>query len=248
MQMVIDGDMLLYKVCYCCEVETKWTDDLWTLHTNESELKHEVDRFITGLSKKLKDADPYIVFSPKTNFRYRLFPAYKAARKDKRKPMCMGVIKQWILDTYSSIEAQDMEADDWIGIMCTELPNQRIAVSGDKDFGTLPITWYNQLTGKKVTTSPEEAQHFHLVQTLAGDVTDGYMGIKGVGVKTAEKILDKNGESWDTIVEAYEKADMSEEDALLTARLAYILQSKNYNRITKEITLWTPDSLNTCKS
>lgn len=240
-QMIIDGDMLLYKVCHSCEVETKWTDDLWTLHTTESQLKHEVDRFITSLCKTLKDYKPYIVFSPKTNFRYRLFPAYKAGRKGKRKPMGMAPIKEWVMKQYTAVEAQDMEADDLIGIMCTELPKQRIAVSGDKDFGTLPITWYNHLTGKQITTTEEEAKHFHLIQTLAGDTTDGYNGIKGVGYKTAEKLLDKKGANWNTVVEAYEKAGLGVEDALLTARLAYILQAKNYNRITKEITLWEPE-------
>ena len=39
---------------------------------------------------------------------------------------------------------------------------------------------------------------------------------------------------------AYEKAGMTEDDALLTARLAYILHDKDYNEKTKEITLWTP--------
>ena len=243
MQAVIDGDMLLYRVCCACEVETQWDDDLWTLHTNESTLKHEVDVFLTNLEKKLEGYKPYIVFSPQTNFRYRLFPAYKANRKGKRKPMGMRMLKRWVLDTYPSVLAQDMEADDLIGIMCTELPDQRVAVSGDKDFGTLPITWYNHLTGEYKTTTEEDAKRFHLIQTLAGDTTDGYQGIKGVGVKTAAKILDKDGATWDTVVKAYEKADMTEEDALLTARLAYILQKKDYCRINKEITLWRPDNV-----
>ena len=42
------------------------------------------------------------------------------------------------------------------------------------------------------------------------------------------------------MVKAYEKADMTEEDALLTARLAYILHDKDYNEETKEIKLWEP--------
>lgn len=241
MTAVIDGDMLLYKVCHSCEVETKWTDDLWTLHTTESTMKQEVFKFIDNITKKLKNPDVIVVFSPKVNFRYSLFPAYKAGRKGKRKPMGLKPLRAWMLKEFNAVEAQDMEADDYIGIICTENPSEYIAVSGDKDFGTLPITWYNHLKDELVTTSSEEAKRFHLIQTLAGDTVDGYAGIKGIGVKTAHKILDKGGATWKTVVEAYEKADMTEEDALLTARLAYILQSHNYNRVTKQITMWSPE-------
>ena len=133
-----------------------------------------------------------------------------------------------------------MEADDLIGIMCTRDPNNTIAISGDKDFATLPITWYNHLKGIRVTTTPEQAKYNHFIQTLAGDPVDGYSGVKGIGVKTAKRILDAEEPTWDTVVDAYEKADMTEQDALLNARLAYILQDKDYNEVTKEIKLWQP--------
>ena len=89
-------------------------------------------------------------------------------------------------------------------------------------------------------SSPQDAADFHLVQTLAGDSADGYMGVKGIGEVTARKLMDKKGYTWETVVGAYEKAGMTEDDALLTARLAYILHDKDSNEKTKEITLWTP--------
>ena len=60
-------------------------------------------------------------------------------------------------------------------------------------------------------------------QTLTGDVTDNYKELKGVGAKTAEKIL--NGlttaqDMWKAVVLAYEKANLSSKDVLLQARLA----------------------------
>ena len=125
-------------------------------------------------------------------------------------------------------------------MLCTRNPKDTIAVSGDKDFGTLPITWYNHLKDKVTTTSVRDANKFHLIQTLTGDAVDGYKGLKGVGIKTAYKILDKYGANWKTVVEQYKKQDLTEEDALLTARLAYILRNKDYNLETKKIKLWTP--------
>jgi DNA polymerase-1 len=130
-----------------------------------------------------------------------------------------------------------LEADDVCGIMATEDPTF-VAVSGDKDFGTLPITWYNMLRDEMRSVTPEEADKFHLIQTLAGDPTDGYMGVKGIGTKTAEKILEKDGYNWETVVATYEKAGLTEDDALVTARLARILRASDYDGV--DIKLWTP--------
>ena len=40
-----------------------------------------------------------------------------------------------------------------------------------------------------VTISPEEGARWHLIQTMAGDNTDGYSGVPGIGIKKAEKNL-----------------------------------------------------------
>tara|TARA_Y100000401_G_scaffold36411_1_gene27276 strand:+ start:889 stop:1620 length:732 start_codon:yes stop_codon:yes gene_type:complete len=238
---IVDGDMLAYRVAFSCESETKWTDDLWTLFTSESAMKNEVYKFFDNLCDTLDVGRVIPVFSPKTNFRYELFPDYKANRKDKRKPLGLRWLIDWVLHEYAGLMAEGMEADDLIGIICTRAPDETIAVSGDKDFGTLPITWYNPLSEELVTTTPEEARNFHLVQTLAGDAADGYLGVRGTGVVTAKKLLDKKGYTWETVVSAYEKAGMDADDALLTGRLAYILHNKDYNAETKEISLWEPE-------
>ena len=52
--------------------------------------------------------------------------------------------------------------------------------------------------------------------------------------------MDKKGYTWDTVVGAFEKAGQTEEDALVNARLAYILQHKDYDNDTKKINLWKP--------
>ena len=71
-----------------------------------------------------------------------------------------------------------------------------------------------------------------------GDATDGYQGLKGVGPKTAVKLLDKHGWDWGAVVKIYESKGMTEADALLTARLAYILRKDNFK--DGKIILWKP--------
>jgi DNA polymerase-1 len=81
-----------------------------------------------------------------------------------------------------------------------------------------------------------------LIQTLSGDQTDGYAGCPGIGIKRAETLFEKYGESWLTVVAAYEKAELTEADALMNARLAKILTVDDYDFTTSSPILWTPAS------
>ena len=236
--LFLDGDMLAYRAAFSNEVETKWEDAVWTLHTDVNASLAYCDDFIESMCKKFSTEDYFVVFSPKTNFRYDLFPAYKGNRKNKRKPLALTELIKQVCKRHTFMMQDNMEADDLIGIMCTQSPETTIALSGDKDFATLPITWYNFLRDELITLTEEEANKNHLIQTLMGDATDGYQGLKGVGPKTAVKLLDKHGWDWEAIVKIYESKDMTEEDALLTARLAYILRKENFKN--GKIILWQP--------
>ena len=238
--IIIDGDMIIYRAAFSSEVETKWDDNIWTLHSSEAEARAKIDLLVSEILDKLKAKEYITCISGKKNFRKDLFEGYKANRSGKRKPLGISDLSEYMYDYHNGMIIDNIEADDAIGIFCTRHPRETIAVSGDKDFGTLPITWYNHLKDELTTTTLRKAKRFHLIQTLTGDAIDGYKGLKGVGVKTAEKILDKNGATWKTVVDEYKKHDLTEEDALLTARLAYILQSKDFNLETQEIKLWTP--------
>lgn len=238
MKLIIDGDMFLYRASFSTEVEIKWDEDTWTLHSSEKESQHSFDSCLMSVVRKLdKDAEFILAFSDTENYRYDIFPNYKSNRKNTRKPLGLKALRSWAIESYDSRVFPRLEADDVCGIMATEDPTF-VAVSGDKDFGTLPITWYNMLRDTMHSVTPEEADKFHFIQTLAGDPTDGYMGVKGIGTKTAEKILEKDGYNWETVVATYEKAGLTEDDALVTARLARILRASDYDGV--DIKLWTP--------
>ena len=93
-----------------------------------------------------------------------------------------------------------------------------------------------------VDITPEEGAKWHLIQSLAGDNTDGYAGVPGIGVKKAEKIFEEKGYTWQAVVETFIEKDLTEEDALCNARLARILQTSDYDHEKKEPILWTPPS------
>ena len=143
------------------------------------------------------------------------------------------------MDQYEVRSAPDMEADDLLGFTQTDQPeSDHIIVSPDKDMKQIPGKLYNM--DELTTVTPEEGRRWHFIQTLAGDQTDGYPGCPGIGVKKAEALFDKHGESWETVVAAFEKVGLTEEDALLNARLAKILQNTDIHD-NGTIKLWTPD-------
>ncbi|MCM5691598.1 hypothetical protein GOA89_00395 [Sinorhizobium meliloti] len=63
--------------------------------------------------------------------------------------------------------------------------------SQDKDMLTSPGKLYRG--GEVIDVSPGEARYNWVMQTLTGDVTDGYPGLKGMGPVKAAKVLDKAG-------------------------------------------------------
>ena len=82
-----------------------------------------------------------------------------------------------------------------------------------------------------------------MYQTLIGDTVDGYYGCKGIGDKTAKKILGNIGENsltemWKKVVETFIAKGFTEDDALLNARMARILHSEDYDFKKKEVKLW----------
>ena len=76
------------------------------------------------------------------------------------------------------------------------------------------------------------------MQTLTGDVTDGYKGCPGVGEKKAETILKKG--TWEEVLKAYEAAKLTEQDALQQARVARICRVEDFNYKLGDVNLWTP--------
>ena len=131
----------------------------------------------------------------------------------------------------------ELEADDAMGIYATQFPGNTI-VSPDKDMRQIPGKLFN--LEDTITITPEEGARWHLIQTLAGDQTDGYSGVPGIGVKRAATLFDKEGYGWATVVKAFEDKGLTEEDALLNARLARILTIDDYDTKSKTPLLWTP--------
>mgnify|MGYP003114164935 FL=1 len=118
---------------------------------------------------------------------------------------------------------------------------EKILVSTDKDLLQIPGLHYNPNKPDEGITevTEEDGEYNHLFQTLTGDLVDGYSGCPGVGPKTALRILGSNP-CWDKVLGAYKKAGLTEEDALVQARVARILRQSDFNYNKEEVILWEP--------
>jgi len=240
--LLIDGDILIYKIAMVNEVPTHWGDGLWTLHVDENICKNAVDDGIHKLLENL-EADNYVVaLTDSHNFRKDVLPSYKDNRKNVRKPMVLKQLREYVMEKHNGVVFPNIEADDVLGIMATEPhTDERIIVTIDKDLRQIPALISTD--GKEIEKIDKvEADHWFMIQVLAGDAVDGYTGVPKVGIKTAEKILDGVGttlsELWSTVLKAYDKAGYSQKEAEQQARVAHILTASEYNQKTGEVKLW----------
>ncbi len=147
----------------------------------------------------------------------------------------------WVRDTFDTVMKPSLEADDCLGILATKPQNvgKCIIVSDDKDLLSVPSQVYRPSTDQHVAVTEADADRFFLTQCLTGDTVDGYAGVKGIGPKSAEKILGTRPE-WSLVENAFIKAGYTKEQALNQARLARILRWQDWDADKEEPILWTP--------
>jgi DNA polymerase-1 len=237
--LLIDGDMLLYKASAGSESLVQWDHDWWILGGNLGEAKDLVSTEIESLLTRFSAKQHFFCLSDQpTVFRHDLYPAYKAGRS--RKPLVYAALREWATTEFNAIVRPKLEADDVMGIIATQ-GKDTVIVSDDKDMLTIPGVHWRM--GELITTTEDEAFRLFLTQALTGDSTDGYNGCPGIGPVSANKLLEKQGFSWETVVGAYRKQGLTEDDALLNARLARILHYTDWDTKTQSVRLWQPPVL-----
>lgn len=201
-------------------------------------------------------AESYIcVLSGKGNFRNEIAvqQPYKGNRDPNTdRPYHYDTIERHIIASHPCIVVDGMEADDWLGIEQRKDPLNSCIASRDKDLKTVYGWHYRFACGAAQPAIPihwmteVESEEFFWFQMLIGDNTDNIPGCgkkqltmwggkevmrrKGVGEKTALKILDGLGSSqecYEAVRSEYAKVyeENFDEVMLEQARLLYIGQT-----------------------
>lgn len=244
-QLLIDGDILIYKACWAVQTVVHWDDGILTTATSTEALAAQANLMIQDWQEKLgegKEVTTVICFSDRgNNFRRKIFPDYKLNRKDKKKPLGYNHLEIYLKEHYVTKTQPMLEADDVLGILATDKKfNRNIIVSIDKDMLTIPCEYYNMDSEIIEIVDENMADHMFFFQTLTGDSVDNYKGCPGIGPKKATELLLTKGVKWQTIIDAYAKAGLTEDHALTQARVARILRTQDYNLEKEEIKLWSP--------
>lgn len=240
MSLLIDADFIVYKCCAATETEIDFGEDLIVVTSSFKEAYNYVERELASIANDLGCFDDSILFfSDSSNFRKVLDPAYKGHR-NRKKPCGYKRVINALKEDYPVVIMPTLEADDAIGIYATKEPGH-IICSPDKDMRQIPGDLYD-LSDGVITITKQEGDRWHLIQTMAGDQTDGYSGVPGIGIKRAAALLDEHGDTWKTVVDAFADKDLDESVALLNARLAKILQVEDYDFDSQKPKLWSPAS------
>ncbi|QCT94482.1 DNA polymerase I [Caminibacter mediatlanticus TB-2] len=165
--------------------------------------------FIASLGKEFPT--DYVVFTldskEKDTFRKEIFKDYKANRPEAPEdlkvqlPIAIGLIKEM---GFKMIEMPGFESDDIIASLAKKAANDGIKVkivSHDKDMYQLidddKIVIFDPI--KKIEINEEKCKekfgvhpkYFKDFQALVGDSSDNIPGVKGIGVKTAAKLINE---------------------------------------------------------
>ena len=182
MKLLIDADYIVYKSCAGAESEIDWGDDVIMVPLNSvRRTKYQNEKLKKIENAFFSSTDTILFFSDSVNFRKSILPVLQRTQEQKE-TLWIPKSNRSLKDEYEVIRMDTLEADDAMGIYATLYPDNTI-VSPDKDMRQIPGKLYdlNEVT----VVTPEEGYRWHMVQTLAGDQTDGYGGVPGIGVKRA---------------------------------------------------------------
>ena len=196
--VLIDGDILVYRTGFATQKMNKETNELEVEPVHHA--YYNINSMMEGIFEKT-GADAYTCYltAPgRGNFRFDIFPEYKANRKDTPKPVHFDAIREFLITKYEAEVIEGQEADDSISIAhCKMNPlgfdpeiRNSIIASIDKDFNNVPGWHYNFVKDEIYYVTETEALRNFYLQILTGDTADGIPRIsKGWREKKTKALL-----------------------------------------------------------
>ena len=242
--VLIDGHSLVYRAFFA----------LPSLTDREGRVVNAAYGFTSMLLLALQEHPDYVLASfdlGGRTFRHEELAQYKATRRptppelSPQFPLTRDIVRAFGIPIY---EVQGVEADDVIGTLATQAREQGLhstILTGDLDALQLVNDDVDVLTSKRgvsetILYTPERVRERYGLEPirtvdlkgLVGDVSDNIPGIRGIGEKTAIRLIQEFG-SVESLVENRERVappkvkkllDEHWEQALLSKRMATIVR------------------------
>jgi 5'-3' exonuclease len=184
-----------------------------------------------------------IYLSGENNFRYDIYPEYKANRTAP-KPRHLKDLKNYLVEKYKAVVSNGCEADDLLGIeQCAYQGRfgepETIICSIDKDLRMIPGHHYSFEIGgvsshgkkwvkpaEKIYIDPLTGLRNFYFQCLVGDVADNVKGVAGIGKVKATSLL-KDCQSEQEMFEVVQSHFSCDEELLMTGQCLWIFRKEN---------------------
>lgn len=235
---LLDGDIIAYKQAII-STDTYEDTAIYDPVSVKRNIQIMVDEWV-GLAKAGK---VLVCLSSDDHryFRHTVYPDYKGNRSKAERPVALKCAYDTLKENYQCVQHDGLEADDVMGILAGNPDlTDPVIVSIDKDLLTIPGKVLNPNKMRRALKIRKPlADRNMLVQAMAGDSTDNYGGIPGIGPIKAERILDQYptpAKAWPYVVKEFG----SEKKALTMVRLARILRYGDFNEEKGEVRLWHP--------
>lgn len=199
---------------------------------------------LDSLLRRLESSSYELWITGEGNFRFAIYPEYKANRLKTPRPKHLEACRQYLVAEFGAKLSEGCEADDMLGIIqCTSnvAGIETMISSIDKDLLMIP-GWHHvpeiSRKGKIVRqerrcyVSPNEGAHFFYTQLIVGDATDNIKGINGVGKVGALKCLDGANEERD-LLERVRARYGCDEELEQNARCLWIQRKPNENIVER---------------
>ena len=218
---LVDADFLVYAIGFGKE------------NYYEEEAIAALDETVYRILDEVNaDYNLFYLSSTAHGFRSDLYPAYKANRTGKPKPLHYEALRNHLINIWCAEVSSCIEADDECSLNCINTDEHKtILVHVDKDLNQIVGTHFNPKRWEWYEVSGWMSRYFFYTQMLTGDRVDNIPPVKkGMGPKTAEKLLEgcTTEEELYTVVRA---AFNDDKGLALQAELLWLLSNERTNLI-----------------
>lgn len=224
MHILLDADSIYFKIC----VMTKKKNEI------RKSINKKLRDIVQNAGLMSEDVQLMIAVKGPNNFRFSVASDYKGVRPalDEDMKEALNYANQYLIDEHGAIPSNGCEADDLVSVWAHECwANGLTYITShiDKDLKMIPGPHYNFDTKEVYYIEPDEGFKLFMTQCLTGDRADHIPGIKGIGPKKAEKILEgvPCDRMWKTVKGAYNTHAMKPIELASSARLLWMSTCRN---------------------
>lgn len=209
---LIDGDIVAFRCAAAADKYDAADAVAWS------------DNLMKGIIADTKATEIRTIFTGPGNFRRKIYPEYKAHRKDKPVPRHLNIVNDFLIKTYDAYFVMEYEADDELAILHYQELDDSFICSIDKDLLQIPGRHYNFTKKEFYNIDEWEGYYNFYKQMLVGDRSDNVPGIKGIGEVKAKEIL--SGLSVDEMFEQVYKYYNNKDKFELNKKLLWIIRTR----------------------